>query len=395
MAINKVEINGTNGVETLIDLTGDTVTPETLAEGYTAHAANGELIVGTAKGGTVDMSKYFETTSGDTLTWDGNMSGLHNITIEEGTFFHVSDVMPTEEEIRNGGNIKLTMLGDEGYDEINISFTSDNILGQSDLKQPCVVIVYEGTIIAFVVYELNGTSVMLDDVEKTGIYLVGMEGDGIPVMWTKSFTINGYEGFVGKEVIKNEYLDILETTEGTNTLTWNADIGDRPYMDLKLVDSSFPEGAVLSVKISDSVPTLEQLNKGIKLTYVQGETVIEMTGDEFIEFEGFSGVYNNGELTATDGSMTSANPFVSVVMNDVVLPNGVMEKGVYFVRFDIGIIAGVGTMGSYMYASSVSFNGYSEFGKREVIKEEHLPDTVVTKSELEAYIEEALLGGAW
>lgn len=35
------------GGETIIDLTKDSVTPETLAEGATAHGANGELINGT------------------------------------------------------------------------------------------------------------------------------------------------------------------------------------------------------------------------------------------------------------------------------------------------------------------------------------------------------------
>lgn len=43
MAVNKVIYDG----ETLVDLTMDTVTPEALAEGATAHAANGEQIVGT------------------------------------------------------------------------------------------------------------------------------------------------------------------------------------------------------------------------------------------------------------------------------------------------------------------------------------------------------------
>lgn len=38
------------GDEVLIDLTADTVTPETLAAGVTAHGANGELIVGTMVG---------------------------------------------------------------------------------------------------------------------------------------------------------------------------------------------------------------------------------------------------------------------------------------------------------------------------------------------------------
>lgn len=42
MAINKVEYGG----ETLIDLTNDTVSEKTLIAGTTAHAANGEKIVG-------------------------------------------------------------------------------------------------------------------------------------------------------------------------------------------------------------------------------------------------------------------------------------------------------------------------------------------------------------
>lgn len=42
MAVNKVNLNG----ETLLDLTGDTVTPEKLDYGVTAHAANGQVITG-------------------------------------------------------------------------------------------------------------------------------------------------------------------------------------------------------------------------------------------------------------------------------------------------------------------------------------------------------------
>jgi hypothetical protein len=42
VAVNKVVYDG----KTLIDLSGDSVTPETLAEGVTAHAASGEAVVG-------------------------------------------------------------------------------------------------------------------------------------------------------------------------------------------------------------------------------------------------------------------------------------------------------------------------------------------------------------
>lgn len=47
---NKIVYNGT----TLIDLTGVTVAPSVLAEGYTALDASGAPIVGTMSGGGVD-----------------------------------------------------------------------------------------------------------------------------------------------------------------------------------------------------------------------------------------------------------------------------------------------------------------------------------------------------
>lgn len=49
MAVNKVEING----EVKLDLTQDTVTPENLLSGATAHNAAGERIVGAATAGGI------------------------------------------------------------------------------------------------------------------------------------------------------------------------------------------------------------------------------------------------------------------------------------------------------------------------------------------------------
>lgn len=46
MAISKVEYNNNGTVETLIDLTSDTVTSKALLQGYTAHCKNGKLITG-------------------------------------------------------------------------------------------------------------------------------------------------------------------------------------------------------------------------------------------------------------------------------------------------------------------------------------------------------------
>ena len=47
MAVNKVVFDG----QTLLDLTGDTVTAETLAQGYTAHDKAGALITGAMQSG--------------------------------------------------------------------------------------------------------------------------------------------------------------------------------------------------------------------------------------------------------------------------------------------------------------------------------------------------------
>lgn len=47
MGVNKVVYGAGSGAKTLIDLTGDSVTPESLAEGVTAHDKSGERIVGT------------------------------------------------------------------------------------------------------------------------------------------------------------------------------------------------------------------------------------------------------------------------------------------------------------------------------------------------------------
>lgn len=48
MAVNKVVINN----EIKIDLTSDTVSPDTLSKGITAHDKSGNVIVGTMEGGS-------------------------------------------------------------------------------------------------------------------------------------------------------------------------------------------------------------------------------------------------------------------------------------------------------------------------------------------------------
>lgn len=76
--VNKVIYGG----QTLIDLTADTVTPEMLAEGYTAHDASGALIIGTAK----ITPAPTPTTNVYGVTWDGSSNSAWTRTDDSADF---------------------------------------------------------------------------------------------------------------------------------------------------------------------------------------------------------------------------------------------------------------------------------------------------------------------
>ena len=92
MGISKVEINNADGTKNvLVDLTSDTVTANDLAEGITAHGANGELVTGNLKennlhsnsatvGKYVTMSNNYVKLSGeakyDTIIRQGTVYSL-------------------------------------------------------------------------------------------------------------------------------------------------------------------------------------------------------------------------------------------------------------------------------------------------------------------------------
>ena len=77
MAVNKVEING----EMKLDLTGDTVTPETLLSGATAHNAAGVQITGSAEPG----AKRFLVT----LTTENHSDGYYQDVPADKTFAEI------------------------------------------------------------------------------------------------------------------------------------------------------------------------------------------------------------------------------------------------------------------------------------------------------------------
>ena len=182
---------------------------------YTIEKIKSELLPDNIGSGSVD--KYFETVDIDTLTWDGNTNGLYNFSNSEGSYYHVSDAMPTAEEIANGGTIKMTMFNGDGYDELSLPIASLDILDPETAGMPVSMIIFEGQPLAIIAYDLDLPSGLVGNLQKTGIYFFGIEEEGVMACWIKSLTINGYNKFGKKEVIKEEYLPQMS---GVKTVTF-------------------------------------------------------------------------------------------------------------------------------------------------------------------------------
>ena len=84
MAVNKVVINGTDGETVLIDLTEDTVTPETLLSGVKAHGKDGNVVEGTIpiiESEQIGMGQSASTHSGGYTIPEGYHDGTGTVKV--------------------------------------------------------------------------------------------------------------------------------------------------------------------------------------------------------------------------------------------------------------------------------------------------------------------------
>lgn len=186
MSVNKVQL--ANG-ETIIDISDSTVTPETLAEGVTAHDASGQKITGkmVPGGGSSDgrvewknvTGKPFHVGGSDTLEWDGITDGLVSVL---GSVFKVSDAIPTMDDLANGAIIS-------GLDTITIP---PEEIEESDgfiMTDAFFVVPYDN----FDASEIFGEDGLI--FPESGVY-VGYYGRPITI----TITIPGYNGFGGEKI---------------------------------------------------------------------------------------------------------------------------------------------------------------------------------------------------
>lgn len=287
-------------------------------------------------------------TGGNTLTWDGNITGRVSVSVvsSDGVEFvmcKVSDALPTMENFNNG----CLIVGDIGYG-FQITFAYPN---QSIFQTEAGLITIEGYGI-WIVPEDNFHYV--DDycdfiLPEKGVYFYKSSYEG-PEYYYSTFGIPGYNEFTLSQPnikqLDEKYLpehnhtwdDIIdkpfgEVTTGSETLTWNGEGGI--------------SGLYLHRKISDAVPTMADLAKGVRASkyYPGGDNFFDISPDRII----------------TDGRVIVCDGVFTIILEDI----GEFTKGTYFYKFDRN------------YTTSLTITGYTGFNETTTIAKidkKYLPD---------------------
>ena len=178
MGVNKVEING----ESILDLTGDSVTPETLAEGVTAHNAAGEPIVGTMLG-----NEGYDT--GDFIihvicTPEHQIDGTNAFWV-----YDPCDMTPTDYMSLYESGREIKVKAEIPMDDGSMLTVVAPFAGESSTKpgEMAYVVVYDQTEYKFtVIYRKAG-----DDVDGYPYYLIAVELHD-PVVYANTDNLTTY-----------------------------------------------------------------------------------------------------------------------------------------------------------------------------------------------------------
>ena len=127
MSFNKVIYGG----RTLIDLTADTVTEDSLLEGYTAHKADGSVITGKFKGGSeteeIDRILTSGLTDGGTIISNDSVNGLKLTKTFSNDFKTCTAVLTNEDNTELGRTVKT-------YSDDCLVVTTTDHLGRKLVK---------------------------------------------------------------------------------------------------------------------------------------------------------------------------------------------------------------------------------------------------------------------
>jgi len=241
---NKITVNG----KTLMDISSDTVDAEHLMQGYTAHDASGNKIVGTASGGitptgtinitsngTYDVTNYASANvavpatsptlqsktatpseTAQTITADSGYDGLSSVAVGAISGTYVGSEVPrktsadlTEEEVtsENGG---LSITAPAGYYANNVT----KLVSYADVPTLHGISYDRGNIFISLDFAKSGYIPTREDFPLTNVYISDISN--FPIKSDSDITISGNEvtipyGYYGTGITKS----IASGTAGT------------------------------------------------------------------------------------------------------------------------------------------------------------------------------------
>lgn len=135
----------------------------------------------------------------NTVTWDGDITDA----TQHGYFYQISDVIPTYDDFLNGYTIVVAYNDTETVVTVSAANASNNISVSPD---GTYFICGGGGMTDLCVIALKTNN----SIQKTGIYFYYANNSG-NILYTKSLTINDYQGFPGaiKKIDKMYLPDIL------------------------------------------------------------------------------------------------------------------------------------------------------------------------------------------
>lgn len=178
------------------------------------------------------------TVTGDTLTWDGDMTGreVTSVAREESltmNFVYVSDSVPTAEEFASGGVISII----EGETVASEAFTAEVVgNGGSYLALADMFVI---ALVDNVAIDNYGVTL-----PKAGVYFVSIAVNGVEAARASSLKINNYKGFESTEItpIPEKYLPasvggggVMRVNSTINSMTedMNFDVTlDKSYIEI-------------------------------------------------------------------------------------------------------------------------------------------------------------------
>lgn len=366
--------------------------PENVSElnndiGYLKKSDVSELAI---SGDWEDMQNkpFGETpTGGDTITWDGNTEGLAaSKELDGGTYYKVCDDIPDVTADTFAYSAKTTFQFGDG------SVGSGNTSGDStDVMEGPTGCYYTYT--GYYIVTEQGVG---DVFPEKGVYLKKRVSEEY-TFFVCELTFSGFTGFPGIKTIDLKYLpddigskvsynDIPdkpfgEFATGGDTVEWDGNPAGLVSGEITRVGGD-SDNILYYYKVSDSVPTQEELQNGATLyseimyPYMPKPHVSTYEfGSEAFENAYASGIYFNsyGVVIVTEGYENK-----EVIVSDALGSTGVSfkcvfpEKGIYFRREDVADIETAYTI----FTSKLIINNYTGFPTSVPFDTEYLPSTV-------------------